>query len=230
MTPLLRTGLVAAVLMFAAPISAWWLTPTRLVAEELPAIDMESAIPKEFPGWKIDKNMIAQVPAADKEQVLNTIYSQIVNRTYVSVRGERMMISVAYGSTQSKQLRAHRQEVCYAAQGFKIDKVRQANLTINGMNVPATQMVAVQGNRMEPVTYWFTMGDQVVRSHLDRELVQLRYAASGFLPDGYLFRVSSLSKEAEQAFVDQAEFANALIAATDKRLADRLVGRRAALQ
>jgi EpsI family protein len=221
----LRRGIVIAVLMTASPILSWVLTPQKSIAHTTPPIDLESAIPIEFFGWKVDKGALALVPAADKQQVLDAIYNQIVNRTYVNERGERMMLSVAYGSTQSKELRAHRQEVCYEAQGFKIARLEKANLAINGAEIPATRMVAIHGHRSEPVTYWFTMGDHVVRSHFDREFVQLRYAASGYLPDGYLFRVSSISRETEHAFASQLEFARALIAASDQRLAAKLAGR-----
>lgn len=220
-------GIVMAALMVTAPLFAWILTPQKSIAETVRSVDLERAIPLQFGDWRVDRAALSLVPAADKEQLIAAIYSQIVNRTYVNGRGERMMVSIAYGSEQSKQLRAHRQEVCYAAQGFKIEKLQKADLNIAGTNVMATQMVAVQGQRVEPVTYWFTMGDRIVRGYLERELVQLRYAASGYLPDGYLVRVSSISRDAEQAFVSQSAFASALIAATEPQLSARLVGRAA---
>jgi EpsI family protein len=135
------------------------------------------------------------------------------------------MISVAYsGSTQTKHLRAHRQEVCYTAQGFKIEKLKRENITISGFEVPATQVLAVQGLRSEPFAYSFTMGDQVVRSFMDRELAQLKYAVSGYLPNGYLLSMSSLSKDADKAFAEQQAFAEALFAGLDEKLVGKLLG------
>jgi len=224
MNPLLRTGIVVAVLMIAAPVPAWLLTPSKSIADTAPQIDLEKAIPKQFGGWRMIEGGVSLVPAAAQEEALNAIYSQIVSRTYINGQGERIMLSVAYGSTQTKQLRAHRQEVCYAAQGFKIDTLRKENISIKGIEVPATRMLATMGSRSEPVTYWFTMGNQVVRSYLDRELVQMKYAVSGYLPDGYLFRMSTISKDPKKAFENQHRFATELFTAMDKRLVTRLLG------
>lgn len=224
MNSLLRTGLIVAALMIAAPVSAWLLTPQKSIADTAPQIDLEKAIPKQFGNWKTVEHGVSLVPTAAQEDALNAIYSQIVSRTYVNNQGDRIMLSVAYGSTQTKQLRAHRQEVCYAAQGFKIDTLRNENISIKGIEVPVTRMLATMGSRSEPVTYWFTMGNQVVRSYLDRELVQMKYAVSGYLPDGYLFRMSSLSRDANKAFAAQQLFAEAMFEDLDQQLAIRLLG------
>lgn len=224
MNPLLRTGIIVAALMIAAPVSAWLLTPDKSIADVSPRIDLEAAIPKQFGNWRMVETTHRQIPTAEQEQSINAIYSQIVSRTYVNDHGEAIMLSVAYGATQSKQLRAHRQEVCYAAQGFSIEQLKRETIAIDGAEVPATRMVARQGSRIEPVTYWFTMGNQVVRGYLDRELVQLKYAVSGYLPDGYLFRMSSLSRDADKAFASQQQFADTLFASLDRQLAGKLLG------
>lgn len=135
------------------------------------------------------------------------------------------MLSVAYGSAQTRKMRAHRQEVCYAAQGFEIKGLRYDNIEVAGADVPITRMIAVQRYRTEPVTYWFTIGDYLVRSYLDRQLVQLKFAFSGFVPDGYLFRVSSITAETDAAFSDQIAFSNELLLSMDRRLAVKLIGK-----
>lgn len=134
------------------------------------------------------------------------------------------MVSIAYGGTQNRELRAHRQEVCYAAQGFSISSLQKADIVVNGKAVQSTRMIAKQGPRTEPVTYSLAMGDAVVRSFLDRQLVNLKYTLSGYIPDGYLFRVSSLSSDADRAFEDQRKFADELLKHADQRLVTRLLG------
>jgi EpsI family protein len=122
-------------------------------------------------------------------------------------------------------MRAHRQEVCYSAQGFKITKLEHLNLDLaSGMQIPGTRMVATQGSRVEPVTYWFTMGDQVVMSYADRELSQLKFALSGYVPDGYLVRISSLDRTPADGFKRQLEFADTLMLHIDPELRKRLTG------
>jgi EpsI family protein len=199
--------------------------PTKLLSDTRPAFDLEKAIPKAFGDWTIDPHMVPIPPSPDQEAAMSKIYDQILSRTYVNSRGERMMLSITYGSRQNQEMRAHRQEVCYSAQGFKISQLQRLPLQVAGAKVPAAQMVATQGQRVEPVTYWFTMGDSAVMSYMDRELTQLRYALTGKIPDGYLVRVSNLSAQPEQAFLRHKEFADALMSSIDGELRQRLTGK-----
>jgi EpsI family protein len=114
--------------------------------------------------------------------------------------------------------------VCYSAQGFRITGLQHLQINVGGGELPATRMVATLGGRVEPVTYWFTTGDTVVLSYWDREWAQFRYALSGYVPDGYLVRVSSLTANAGAAYGQQLEFANALMPHLDPVLRKRLVG------
>lgn len=217
--------LIVLVLMLGAATLSVVAVPTKLLSDTRPAFDLESSIPKAFGDWKIDPYMIPIPPSPDQESAMSKIYDQILSRTYVNSKGERMMLSITYGSRQNQQMRAHRQEVCYSAQGFKISQLQRLPLVVAGAMVPSARMVATQGQRVEPVTYWFTMGDDAVMSYLDRELTQLKYAVVGQIPDGYLVRVSSLSGNPEEAFARQAEFADALMASVDIELRRRLTGR-----
>ena len=199
--------------------------PTKLLSDTRPGLRSgEVPIPKAFGDWKVDPYMIPIPPSPDQESAMSKIYDQILSRTYVNSRGERMMLSITYGSRQNQQMRAHRQEVCYSAQGFKITQLQRLPLTVAGARCLSARMVATQGQRVEPVTYWFTMGDSAVMSYLDREVTQLKYAISGQIPDGYLVRISSLSSDSSRAFGEQLQFANALMESVDPELRHRFTG------
>jgi EpsI family protein len=142
----------------------------------------------------------------------------------VGPNGEQMMLTVAYGGDQSDALKAHRQEACYRAQGFEIRDLEHGLLTAAGREIPVTRMLAVRGERSEPVTYWFTMGDRVVLGRAERLRVQLENGIAGRIPDGMLVRVSSLSENAPQAFAAQEAFMAAIVAAVPAPEAARLVG------
>jgi EpsI family protein len=217
--------LVVLLLMMGAAVLSVVAVPTKLLSDTRPGFELESAIPKTFGDWKIDPFTIPIPPSPDQESAMAKIYDQILSRTYINSKGERMMLSITYGSRQNQQMRAHRQEVCYSAQGFKISQLQRLPLQVAGATVPSARMVATQGQRVEPVTYWFTMGDAAVMSYLDREVTQLRYALEGKIPDGYLVRVSSLAGDPKQAFARQAEFADALMSSLDGELRQRLTGR-----
>lgn len=221
----LRTMLLALLFMIMAAIGAIGLKPEKRLADDIEAIDLNQAIPASIGQWRLTASGEMVVRTAAQEDTLNKIYDQIVSRTYVNDRGEQIMLSVAYGSQQTQQLRAHRQEVCYAAQGFRISGLKDLNLDVAGSTVPATTMIASMPGRQEPVTYWFTMGDEVVRSYFDRQWGLMRYAASGYVPDGYLVRISMISEDSVKAFEAQRSFAAALAASVEPALARRLFGK-----
>ena len=225
MTPYgLARPLIVLALMLAAVLLSVVAVPSAKLADTRRVIDLETAVPKAFGDWRVDTSVVPLPPSPDQEQSLRQTYDQILSRSYLNRRGERVMLSLTYGSKQTQQLRAHRQEVCYAAQGFKISGLQRTTDAISRVQVPLTRMVATQGPRIEPVTYWFTTGDRVVLTYLQRELAQFKYALSGYIPDGYLVRVSSLSGDSARAFEQHREFADALMRSVDPELRTRLLG------
>lgn len=214
---------LVGVAMLAAAAAALALKPAG--AQHAAAdFDLGQAIPSAFDDWVIDPSIVPIVPAPDVQAKLDRIYNQIVSRTYVNSRGERVMLTVAYGGDQSDALKAHRQEVCYAAQGFEIRNVLHVNLRFQEKTIPVTRMLAVRGTRSEPVTYWFTMGDRVVLGRLERLMVQLRYGLSGRIPDGMLVRVSSISTDPTRAYTGHEEFISALLGEMREGGVRRLLG------
>lgn len=214
----------ACVMMLGVAAASVVAVPTAKLADTRRSFDLEKAVPESFADWRLDRSSVPLPPSPDQQAVLDQIYDQILSRTYVNSKGERMMLSITYGSRQNQQLRAHRQEVCYSAQGFKITRLERVTLAVAGSKVPLTRMLATQSSRSEPVTYWFTIGDSVVLSYLDRELHQLRFALSGYVPDGYLLRISNLSKDVEASFAAHLGFADELMKHVDVDLKKRLVG------
>jgi EpsI family protein len=209
--------------MLAAAAAAVALTPAR-TQHGAAGFDLERIIPSSFGDWSIDPLMAPIVPAPDVRANLALLYDQIVSRTYVNNRGERMMLTIAY---DSHALRVSRQEECYAAQGFEIRKLVHGDLRLWGKTIPVTRILAVRGARSEPVTYWFTMGaDRVVLGRLQRRMMQLRYKLSGRLPDGMLVRVSNISANPTRAFEAHEEFAAALLGGMRRGDVHRLLGSR----
>jgi EpsI family protein len=212
--------------MLASLVGSTVATPHEKLADTRQQFNLETAVPKRFGDWTLDESIVPLPPSPDQQSVLNQIYDQILSRTYINRRGERVMLSITYGSRQTQQLRAHRQEVCYRSQGFDISGLKHVDLGIAGGALPVTQMVASRTGRVEPVTYWFTTGDTVVMSYWDREWAQFKYALSGYVPDGYLVRISTLSAKPDAAFREHVAFADELFANVDPELRRRLVGHR----
>jgi len=225
---MMQSTLRRAVLMGGLLLSATALgvvgVPDQKLADTRAAFDLEQAVPKSFGDWRIDASVVPLPPSPDQQSLLNKIYDQILSRTYINSKGERVMLSITYGSKQNQQLRAHRQEVCYSSQGFRITELKRTQVPVGKAMLPATVMVATKDRRVEPVTYWFTTGDTVVMSYWEREFAQFRYALSGYVPDGYLVRMSSLTDNTPAAFEQHLAFVNELIGHLDPELRRRLVG------
>jgi EpsI family protein len=217
-----------AVLVLVAMLLATGLSvaakPRTKVADQGPKIDLEQLVPKSFGDWKMDDRVVPVLPSPEQQALLNRIYNQTLARTYVNGRGERMMLSIAYGGDQSDGTQMHRPEVCYAAQGFQVGQVVRGVLNVASRELPVVRLVARQGGRFEPITYWMTVGDRAVHSTLEHKLAQMRYGLSGKVPDGLLVRVSSITPDRSNAYGAQRAFVEALLSALPPDSQRRLVG------
>ena len=186
-------------------------------------IQLEPTVPRSFGDWTMTIQP-AQVVNPQTQQLLDSIYSQILTRTYVHKDGYRIMLSMAYGDDQRGGLQAHRPEVCYPAQGFKVTSQVDGPLATPYGEIEVRRLTTVLKSRREPVTYWLTVGDQVIRSKLDKRLAEIRLAFTGQIPDGLLFRVSSIDEDPARAFAMQQRFAADLMSAVSASERRKLSG------
>lgn len=218
------SALVALVLMVLAFAGAHAWAPTRHLADTRSKVDLEAMFPKAFDDWRVDDRMPVQLVSPDQAAVLNKIYNQTLSRTYVNSRGQRVMLAVAYGGDQSDATRAHRPEVCYPAQGFQILSSGQSNLTTPFHPLRVRQLVAKAGGRIEPITYWVTVGDHVAVSGTEQKIAQLAYSVRGVIPDGMLIRVSSIDANAAKAYEVQQSFVASLAQALHSDFRPQVIG------
>lgn len=211
---LLIRGVLMALLMAFSALLAVAFTPRTRMADRLPRLDLARALPMAFGDWSVDTQSPQRLVDPGQAAVLDKIYSQLLNRSYVDRQGHRMMVSIAYGEDQRDEMALHYPEVCYPAQGFAITAQVDAELRIAGRAMAARQLVAEQGGlRTEPLTYWTVVGHEVIRGKTARKLAQIRYGLQGRIPDGLLFRVSSIGWDAPVQFRAQEAFVQALLAA-----------------
>jgi len=210
-----RNALLVLGLMGAAAAGAVAWKPTKHLADTRPKIDLETLFPKRFGEWAQDTRVPVQLVSPDQAAVLNAIYNQTLSRTYLNSTGERIMLSVAYGGDQSDATRAHLPEVCYPAQGFQIISRSEGSVDTNGQRMRVRRLVAQQGSRNEPISYWITVGERIVLSGTELKLAQLSYTARGIVPDGMLVRVSSISSDATAAFRLHERFVSEMVSAVE---------------
>lgn len=225
MTPTRWRALIVALLMLASAAAAVLARPTRHLADQIGKPDLELLFPKQFGDWRVDTNLPVVLPSPDVQAQLDKIYNQVLARTYVNGKGQRVMLSVAYGGDQSDGTSAHRPEVCYPAQGFAIVSNEAATLSIDGQTVPVRRLVSRLGPREEPITYWIAVGGQVVTSGIAQKLAQMRYGLNGVIADGMLMRVSSIDGVPAHAYAVQDAFLAELARAVEPQARARVFGR-----
>ena len=219
-----RIAILIAGLMVMASIGAVVARPTVKAADEEPPISLEQMIPKQFGDWHEEPQRYVQVVNPQTQELLDKLYSQILSRVYVNSAGYRIMLSLAYGSNQRGSLQAHKPEVCYPAQGFAIEKNEVAQFESPFGEIPVRRLYSHLGQRYEPVTYWFTVGDTAIKSGTQKRLVELRFGLTGRIPDGLLYRVSSVDRDESRAFRMQDDFSAELLKAVPPSERRRLSG------
>jgi EpsI family protein len=218
--PYLLIGLA----MLAAAGLALALTPRLMVADQGPKIDLEAMIPKQFGEWKVEETIVTLIVSPDVKALLDRIYNQTLTRTYINSKGERIMLSIAYGSDQRYSSQVHRPEMCYPAQGFQIGSVSKDLIDFSGTKLPVMKLVATQGQRIEPITYWVMMGDSAVRGNLEQHFARLKYGLTGKIPYGILIRVSTISANEAQSYRTQEQFVRDMVGAVSMEYRKILMG------
>lgn len=224
MSSVLRSGVVLAALMLAASVFAVVLRPTEVITGQEVEIDFETIVPKQFGEWHIDQTIRPVLPAPDVQEKLDTIYNKTLARTYVNSRGQRIMLSIAYGKEQRKQSQVHRPEVCYPAQGFTIDSRKVEDVETPRGRIPVLRLLAKANNRVEPITYWIRIGDKIVRGYTEQKIATVTEGLTGRVVDGLLFRVSSIGSNAPSEYRLQEQFIIDLISVMDGVSSRHLIG------
>ena len=215
---------VLLVLMLAASAGAVVLRPTHKLAEHRPQLNLSEIVPRSFGDWREEDHPSAQIVDPQQQEKINRIYSETVVRTYVNGDGYRIMLSIAYGTNQEDEMQVHKPEICYPAQGFVLQDRRTGRLALSNGSLPVTRILTTQGQRGEPVTYWITVGDQVVGSDLQKKRAEIRHALRREIPDGMLVRFSSIDTDSERAYAIQREFAAQMTGAISPESQPRFIG------
>lgn len=218
------SSLVLGALMVAASALTVIMVPAATQAVQAARFNLETMIPEEFGGWKIDAATVGHIVNPTVKDALGKIYNQTLSRTYINGRGERIMLSIAYGGAQKTDLHAHRPEICYASSGFDIrDKTKTVIDTAIG-RIPVMRLVAQQGARSEPITYWIRVGDALTRGWIEQKVAAIGYGLTGKVPDGVLVRVSDISGNERESYLLQQAFLDAMLQAVRSEERFWLVG------
>jgi len=208
-----RTGhvVLASVAIAAAAIFAQTLVPRAMMARSSDSFHLQEIIPVSFGDWTLVPNVRLVEPEPDSLE--RQLYSQELGLGYADRDGHLVMLLVAYGPNQSQRLQLHRPEICYTAAGFRVSRPFGAEIPYRNDAAPLkmTRMTTQREMRLEPVSYWMRVGDDVATGVVERQLIRLKYIFRGLIPDGALFRVSTIGLPTDKAFEVQDQFIRDLL-------------------
>lgn len=220
----IRAGVLALV-MAGACAFAIAITPRTFLADLYAREKLTEIVPRAFGEWAIDNSIVPIPPSPDVQKVIDATYDETLALTYRNTNGDRIMLSMAYGRNQHKGMLTHRPEICYPAQGFKLQSnVSDANIALDGKSLPVKHLVAAMGARNEPITYWVVVGDQVTEFGYPHRWVTIKYGLKGEIPDGVLVRVSSIDSDNARAFQLQDSFIREFLSAVPESKRQRILG------
>lgn len=215
-----RTWVLASILCGAA-LAARLAQPTLHERGDEP--QLETSIPNKIGPWSALASPITQVSITQGNTPdINQPYDQSVLRTYVDNQGHQIGVAVAWGKHQRQEVKIHRPELCYPAQGYAVQKLRDHTFTVKSMTsqqpIIGKRMIALDRNgSMEVVSYWIRIGSIYSDSAFKTRMHILQEGLAGRVTDGLLMRVSQrmpASAEPDQlesAFQRQEQFAAEII-------------------
>lgn len=219
-------ALCAAMLVAAA--SAWALTPRlNYVAPPKP---LEDTVPQQFGDWRLANGPATLAPITDgTETSQEQPYDQTVLRTYVNSRGDTVMLALAWGRRQRQDVKVHRPEVCYPAQGYAVvGPSVDTPLTVphHEGTITARSLMTRRGDVYEAVRYWIRIGNRYGGDGIATRLYLLQEGLKGQVPDGILVRASLRLPKPEGAATAYGQldaFLQDLVAAVPPETRDLLV-------
>lgn len=211
-------------LMVVCSFIPYLMQPTTYLSDLKPPVSLIGYVPKEFSGWKVLDNKVANIVDPELQQSLSNIYSETLSLSFINDKDQVVMLSIAYSPAQTEGKYIHYPAVCYPSAGFKIESINQSVLKTKFADIRIKKMFAVANARFEPVTYWALVGNQVVLDESDSKLQRVKYGLKGIIPDAILFRVSTLNVNASEGFELNEHFINDLLEALPPDRRSQLIG------
>jgi EpsI family protein len=195
-----ESGVLAAV-MLAAAAAAWVMTPT---ATPVTRPTLAQLVPAHFGEWKAVGSSGLKVvdpsigPAGGR--ATDTPYSDVLMRAYADGRGNVVLLALAYGAQQHQEVKIHRPEVCYVAQGFEVVSHSAATFPLaQGAHARGSRLLVRTPDRIEAVSYWIRIGGTYSNSAWATRYYLFKEGLKGRVVDGILVRASQIVDSTEAA-------------------------------
>jgi EpsI family protein len=211
MSPISRRDVLLGGTLMAGAAGAAALVPRGRLVLMPQGHELEAVVPKTLGGWTYVPTPGIVLPRT--EGTLSAkLYGDVLSRVYVSETQLPVMLVMAYGPVQNDLLQLHRPEVCYTAVGFQVSGTTPARLNLApGVELPIRELVAESDRRVETITYWTRVGDDLPTNGTEQRVAKLKQQWAGYVADGILVRLSC-AVPPEPGVRDQlAQFARELV-------------------
>lgn len=216
-----RTTTLVVLALFLSAISAAIATPK--LQNNAPRNSLASVVPTAFGSWHYIPSSTIQpeLTLTPGETNQDQPYDDILSRTYSAIDGSRVMLTLAFGARQRQEVKIHRPELCYPAQGLPVLFLKKTSFPITsttGTPITGNRMIAKSATgTVELVSYWIRIGTTYSDSPWITRLTIVKEGLAGKMTDGILVRASQrvpTGSDYAAAFQKQEQFLADLVAAS----------------
>lgn len=183
-----RRSLVIGAGLSALGVLSYLRTP-EMLTPPITEDKFSAAIPKTVGRWSSRKSSEIVLPPNDEA---NKIYENIETRIYEGPDLPSMMLLIAFSSTQQDDIQVHRPEVCYPASGYPILQNRPIQFDFRSTTITGRELLADRGGLKERIVYWVRVGNSFPTTWRQQRLSMAMQHLQGVIPDGTLFRLSTV--------------------------------------
>lgn len=188
--------LLLGLAMIATAFGVELLQPTPLTVADRGSL--AQSIPTQFGDWKevsIGAEQVDPGKGAADEPNMDRPYDDVLMRAYGNSRGDVVLLALAYGRNQRQEVKIHRPDVCYTAQGFQLLERSPVVLPVQGTQgaqVNGMRMLVKAPGRTEAVSYWIRIGDVFTDNAWSIRYHIFKQGMAGRAVDGVLVRASQI--------------------------------------
>ena len=205
--------IVLGVVMLATATAVELLQPRPVPLSA--QISLAEAVPSQFGDWKEVSGGAEQVDptrSTAEEPSMDRPYDDVLMRAYGNSRGEVVLLALAYGRNQRQEVKIHRPDVCYTAQGFQLVSRSRVLMPLSGgggQPVEGMRMLVKAPGRLEAVSYWIRIGEVYTDNAWSIRYHIFQQGIAGRAVDGVLVRASQIVPGSESGAGTAAAAASA---------------------